>query len=146
LQKLTRIGIAPPLIRAARRTNIPDMARLYHRTDAGRRAWDTQNKLVPLDCRRVLGYVDKDTAAEQIGQKLGWSEAAVKEILGELEAGGLVTSVDSGPDRNELDFTGSFRVEDLQAATKKKQPGRQDLDFTGPLSIDALRAARDKSK
>ena len=122
------------------------MARLYHRTDAGRRAWDTQNKLVPLDCRRVLGFVEKDTAPEHIGKKLGWSEAAVKDILAELEAGGLVKSVDTGPDKNELDFTGSFRIEDLQAAVQKKQSGRQELDFTGPLSTDALRAASDKSK
>ena len=121
------------------------MARLYHRTDAGRRAWDTQNKLVPLDCRRVLGFVEKDTAPEHIGKKLGWSEAAVKDILAELEAGGLVKSVDTGPDKNELDFTGGFRVEDIQAALRK-QAGREELDFTGPLSADALRAAQDKAK
>jgi hypothetical protein len=120
------------------------VARLYHRTDAGRRAWDTQNKLVPLDCRRVLGFVEKDTAPADIGHKLGWSEAAVNEILAELEAGGLVKSVDTGPDKNELDFTGSFRIEDLQAAAQKH--GREDLDFTGPLSVDAVRAAHDKSK
>jgi hypothetical protein len=120
------------------------MARLYQRTDAGRRAWDTQNKLVPLDCRRVLGFVEKDTAASDIGRQLGWSEVAVIEVLAELEAGGLVKSVYVGADRNELDFTGSFRVEDLQAAAKNQD--REDLDFTGPLSLDAVRAARDKSK
>ena len=121
------------------------MARLYYRTDAGRRAWDTQNKLIPLDCRRVLGFVEKDAIAEEIGRKLGWSEAAVKDVLAELEAGGLVKSVDTGPDKSELDFTDSFRVEDIQAALRR-QGGRQDLDFTGPLSTDALRAAQDKSK
>ena len=119
------------------------MPRLYRRTDAGRRAWDTQNSLVPLDCRRVLGFVERDTAPKDIGEKLGWSEAAVSEILAELEAGGLVKSVETAPGKSELDFTGSFRVEDLQAAAHKRD--REDLDFTGPLSLDDLRAARDKS-
>jgi hypothetical protein len=121
------------------------MARLYQRTEAGRRAWDTQNILVPLDCRRVLGFVEEDTAVEDIGRQLGWSEAAVNDILAELEAGGLVRSVDAGPDRNELDFTGNFRVEDIQAALRK-QGEREDLDFTGPLSVDAVRAAHNKAK
>jgi len=119
------------------------MARLYRRTDAGRRAWDTQNSLVPLDCRRVLGFVERDTAPTAIGEKLGWSEAAVKEILDELEAGGLVKSVETGPDKNALDFTDSFLVADIQAA---QQRIREDLDFTGPLSLDAVRAADKKAK
>lgn len=122
------------------------MARIYSRTESGRRAWDTQNKLVPLDCRRVLGFVEKGAAPEDIGRKLGWSEVAVKEILAELEAGGLVTSVEAGPDKNELDFTGNFRVEDIQAALRKQSEKRKDLDFTGPLSADAVRAAHEKAK
>lgn len=119
------------------------MARLYNRTDAGRRAWDTQNSLVPLDCRRVLGFVERDATPRDIGSKLGWSEAAVNEILAELEAGGLVKSVQTAGSKDDLDFTGSFRVEDLQAAAQRPP---DDLDFTGPLSLDALRAADDKSK
>ena len=117
------------------------MARLYTRTDAGRRAWDSQNSLVPLDCRRVLGFVEKDTAAEVICAKLGWSAGAVGDILRELEEGGLVRSVDMGPDGSELDFTGSFRIEDIQAAQQRM---RKELDFTGPLSADDLRAAQEK--
>ena len=117
------------------------MGRLYHRTDAGRRAWDTQNSLVPLDCRRVLGFVERDTSPGDIGAKLGWSTALVDDILKELEAGGLVKSVDTGPDKDALDFTGQFLVADFQAAQQRAQ---DDLDFTGPLSLDALRAAGDK--
>jgi len=117
------------------------MPRLYSRTDAGRRAWDTQNSLVPLDCRRVLGFVGKDTAPSDIREKLGWSEAALEEILKELEAGGLVKSVETGPDKNALDFTGNFLVADIEAA---QQRIREELDFTGPLSADDLRAAREK--
>lgn len=146
LQKLTLAVNSPPLILAAPRKIIGAMARLYNRTESGRRAWDTQNRLVPLDCRRVLGFVEKDAAADDIGRKLGWTEAAVKEILAELEAGGLVRSVDTGPDKNELDFTGNFSVEDIRAALRKQNEERQDLDFTGPLSADAVRAAHDKTK
>lgn len=122
------------------------MARLYTRTDAGRRAWDTQNSLVPLDCRRVLGFVERDTAADDICARLGWSEGAVNDILRELEEGGLVKSIDTGPDRNELDFTGNFRIEDIQAALREQRARaeRPDLDFTGPLSVDDLRAAQEK--
>ena len=117
------------------------MPRHYSRTDAGRRAWDSQNKLVPLDCRRVLGFVGHDTAPGDIREKLGWSEAAVDEILKELEQGGLVKSVDTGPDQSALDFTGNFLVADIEAAQQRL---REDLDFTGPLSVDDLRAAREK--
>lgn len=121
--------------------NIFAMPRLYSRTDAGRRAWDSQNKLVPLDCRRVLGFVGHDTAPRDIREKLGWSEAAVDEILKELEEGGLLKSVETGPDKSALDFTGQFLVADIEAA---QQHLREDLDFTGPLSADDLRAAREK--
>jgi hypothetical protein len=118
------------------------MPRLYNRTDAGRRAWDTQNSLVPLDCRRVLGFVERDTSPGDIGAKLGWSEAAVEDILKELEAGGLVKSVETAPDKNALDFTGNFLIADIEAAQRR---ARDDLDFTGPLSTDDLSAARNKS-
>ena len=120
------------------------MSRLYSRTDAGRRVWDSQNSLVPLDCRRVLGFIGHDTNPGEIREKLGWSEAAVDEILKELEAGGLVKSVDAGPDKNALDFTDSFLIADLKAAAAaQRAPG--NLDFTGPLSTDALRAANKKT-
>ncbi|MDH4095849.1 MAG: MarR family transcriptional regulator [Betaproteobacteria bacterium] len=117
------------------------MSRLYTRTEAGRRAWDSQNSRVPLDCRRVLGFVEKDTAAEVICTRLGWSAGAVGDILRELEESGLVRSVDMGPDKSELDFTGSFRIEDIRAGQQRM---RQELDFTGPLSADDLRAAQEK--
>lgn len=132
------------MLSAFQRQKLFAMARLYSRTDAGRRAWDTQNSVVPLDCRRVLGFVSKDTATGEIREKLGWSEAALDEILKELEDGGLVKSVDAGPDKNALDFTDSFLIADLKAAAATK-PARGDLDFTGSLSTDALRAANKKT-
>lgn len=119
------------------------MARLYSLTAAGRKAWDTQNGRVPLDCRRVLGYVGTDTDPADLRAKLGWSEAALNEILRELEESGLVKSVGTGPSADDLDFTGNFQIADIQAAQERM---REELDFTGPLSIDELRAARDKDK
>ena len=102
------------------------MRRLYSRTDAGRKAWDAQDASVPLDSRRVLGLVgEKTTDAQYLARKLGWSEAAVIDVLEELEAHSMVQSV--APD---LDFTGSLSVD--------------ELDFTGSLIIADLRAAQEK--
>ena len=101
------------------------MRRLYSRTDAGRKAWDAQDASVPLDYRRVLGLVGEKTDAQYLARKLGWSEAAVNDVLEELEAHSMVQS--SAPD---LDFTGSLSVD--------------ELDFTGSLIIADLRAAQEK--
>lgn len=120
---------------------MPYMARLYSLTDAGRKVWDTQNGQVPLDYRRVLGFVGRDTDPLELRTKFGWSEAAVEEILKALEEAGLVKSVGAGLSVDELDFTGNFHIADIQAA---QQRTREELDFTGPLSVDDLRAARDK--
>jgi DNA-binding MarR family transcriptional regulator len=118
------------------------MLRLYSLTDAGRKAWDTQSSRVPLDCRRVLGLVEKDTDPRDLSTRLGWSESAVKDILKELEEGGLVRSLGAAQSREDLDFTGSFRVEDFEAAARQHM--RRELDFTQPLSEEDLRAAREK--
>ena len=117
------------------------MARLYSRTDAGRKAWDTQNSVVALDCRRVLGLLGQDTDPRELRAKLGWSESALNEILEELEQGGWVTAVETAPSRSELDFTGNFLITDIQAA---QQQLREDLDFTGSFRAEDLRAASEK--
>src|SRR3989337_2010060 len=133
-------GRAGPLHCAAlRENNSRRMARLYTRTDAGRKAWDTQNGLVALDCRRVLGLLGQDTDPRDLRAKLGWSESAVNEILEELEQGGLVKSIEMAPSGGDLDFTGNFLIPDIQAA---QQQLRDDLDFTDSFNADELRAAR----
>ena len=116
------------------------MARLYTRTDAGRRIWDAQSSQVPLESRRVLGLVGRDTDPSDLRAKLGWSESAVNDILEELEQGGWVQSVEAAPSRSELDFTGNFLIADIQAQLR----AREDLDFTGSFSADELRAAGEK--
>jgi hypothetical protein len=117
------------------------MARLYTRTDAGRRIWDAQSSQVPLESRRVLGLVGRDTDPRDLRAKLGWSESAVTDILEELEEGGLVESVETAPGTSELDFTGNFHVSVFRAALRQ---GREDLDFTGSFDAAELRAAQEK--
>ena len=119
------------------------MARLYSLTEAGRKAWDAQSARVPLDSRRVLGLVGQHTDPKDLSRKLGWSEAAVDEILKALEKDRLVKSVDAGASASELDFTGNFLVADIEAAQQRM---REELDFTQPLSAEDLRAAREKKK
>ena len=116
-----------------------DMARLYCRTEAGRKAWDTQDPRVPLEYRRILGLIAHDTDRRDLRAKLGWSDAALNEILDELEEQGMVTSVETAPD---LDFTGKLFIEELRSAHKRVH---EDLDFTSPLSVAELRAAQKKA-
>jgi DNA-binding MarR family transcriptional regulator len=113
------------------------MARLYRRTEAGRKAWDTQNGQVPLEYRRLLGLVGHDTDPRDLRAKLGWSEAALQEILDELEDQGLVNWFEADADRTDLDFTGKLALAELQAAALES--ARESLDFTTPLSIAELR-------
>jgi DNA-binding MarR family transcriptional regulator len=95
------------------------MARLYRRTEAGRKAWDTQNRQVALECRRVLGILGQDIDPRDLRAKLGWSEAALQEILDELEDQGLVHCFEVDSDRNDLDFTGTFSIAELRGQRKK---------------------------
>jgi hypothetical protein len=115
------------------------MARRYRRTDAGRKAWDTQDPQIPLEYRRVLGLVGFDTDPAELRAKLGWSEIALAEILGELEEQRLVQAIEARADSTDLDFTGKLSIAQLQAAQ------RDELDFTGPLSIAELRGAQKKA-
>lgn len=98
------------------------MTRLYSLTEAGRRAFETQSSKVPLDSRRVLGLIKPDTDPQNVCARLGWSEAAVIEILEELEFGGLVRSIgaSASPDEPDLDFTNSLKVADIQAALRAR--------------------------
>ena len=115
--------------------------RLYRRTDAGRKVWDTQNTQVPLDYRRVLGVIGLDTDPHKVRISLGLSETALDEILDELEEQGLVKSIQVSLDQTDLDFTGKFSRADLQAA---QEHAREALDFTGDFTLAELRAAAEK--
>lgn len=112
--------------------------RIYRRTEGGRKAWDTQNPGVPLEYRRILGLMNTDIQCHALRARLGrYSESELLELLAELEQCGLVESVSN----DNLDFTGSFKITDLQAAQANPQA---DLDFTGSFSAADLQAAAKK--
>ena len=92
------------------------MARLYRRTDAGRKAWDTQAANVPLDYRRVLGLIVDESDPKDVCAKLDWSEYALDEVLEELEKAGLVERLET--DDSDLDFTGTFSAARFAGAKK----------------------------
>jgi hypothetical protein len=52
----------------------------------------------------------------------------------------LAESIETAPS-SDLDFTGNFRVADIQAAQQRM---REDLDFTGSFRAEDLRAAGTK--
>jgi hypothetical protein len=118
------------------------MARLYRRTEAGRKAWDTQNSQVALEYRRVLGLLGHDIDPRDLRAKLGWSEAALQDILDELDDQGLVRWIEADPDRTDLDFTGKLTIAELQASDLEN--ARESLDFTTTFSVDELRGAQKK--
>jgi hypothetical protein len=119
------------------------MARLYRRTEAGRKVWDTQNSQVALEYRRVLGLLGHDTNPRDLQAKLGWSAAALQEILDELDDQGLVRWIEADADRTDLDFTGKLALAELQAAAVES--ARESLDFTSTFSVDELRGSQKKT-
>jgi DNA-binding MarR family transcriptional regulator len=92
------------------------MARLYRRTDAGRKAWDTQAASVPLDYRRVLGLLGDESDPKDVCERLGWSESALEEVLEELAQAGMLERLET--DDTDLDFTGAFSAAPFPAGKK----------------------------
>jgi hypothetical protein len=96
--------------------------RIYRRTEAGRKAWDTQNAGVPLDHRRVLGLVTMEMHSDEIRRRAGrYSEEGLRELLTDLESRGLLESQPEAADQ-DLDFTTELNLADVIAAANKK-PG-----------------------
>ena len=116
--------------------------RIYRRTAAGRKAWDTQDSSVPLEYRRVLGLITLDVHSDELRLRLGrYSEAAMLELLAELELLGLIESQPEALEQ-DLDFTSELNLADIMAAARQKQ----DLDFTVGLNLsEIMAAARKKS-
>jgi DNA-binding MarR family transcriptional regulator len=93
------------------------MALFYRRTEAGRKAWDSQSSNVPLEYRRVLGLFTHDTDPREVRATLGWSEGALNDVLEELEEKGMLERYETD-ERVDLDFTGSFSVAGLDPAAR----------------------------
>ena len=79
--------------------------RIYRRTEAGSRAWLTQDPALSEDHRRILGLVEGETHWDVIRTLL--RRHADYQLLAELEAQGLIASEASAA-THDLDFTAGF--------------------------------------
>ncbi|HXM81532.1 MAG TPA: hypothetical protein VN929_06360 [Burkholderiales bacterium] len=98
--------------------------RIYRRTAAGQKAWQTQDPDVPAEYRRILDLVGSGAHSAVLRGNLGGHpESHFDEWLASLEELGLIESVPHSED--DLDFTGSFSVAEirkqLEAMAKEKQ-------------------------
>ena len=124
-------------------------ARTYRRTEAGRKAWDTQNPGVPLEYRRILGLIPAEAQFDSLRARLPYSETELVEILAELEQLGLLAS-EQDFTATDLDFTSNLNVADVVAEHNRKlreserSAPQEDLDFTSSLKPAELAAARKK--
>jgi hypothetical protein len=101
--------------------------RIYRRTWAGERAWQTQDAKISPEHRRVLGLVGKGAHAAVVRASLqGWSEEDVENCLAYLER---IAAVESVPvvDEGDLDFTGNFQVAAIRAELEKLKEKSQTI-------------------
>jgi len=95
------------------RAEVGSIERSYRRTEAGRKAWETQSSSVPLEFRRVLGFIPDESHTNEVRARLRrYSDDEVLELLEALESRGLIESAPMAAGQ-DLDFTGSFRFSDL---------------------------------
>ncbi len=87
--------------------------KIYRRTEAGLKVWETRNMGLAVECRRILGMVSDDTHSDAIRSVLrSFSDAQIDDWLAQLESLRLLESSPAAPER-DLDFTGNFKVSDL---------------------------------
>jgi hypothetical protein len=93
--------------------------RIYRRTWAGERAWQTQDPRISPKHHRVLGLVGKGVHGVVVRASLqGWSEADVDDCLTHLERSGALESVPLA-EEDDLDFTGNFHLAAIRAELEK---------------------------
>jgi hypothetical protein len=122
--------------------------RIYRRTEAGRKAWDTQNPGVPLEYRRILGLIPAEAKLDALRTRLPCSEEELVEILAELEQLGLLASEEDFT-ATDLDFTSNLSVAEVVAEHNRRLESargglQEELDFTSSLKLAELDAARKK--
>jgi hypothetical protein len=87
--------------------------KIYRRTEAGLKVWESRNVGLPVECRRILGMVADDTHSEAIRAVLrSFSDAQIDNWLAQLESLRLLESSPAEPER-DLDFTGNFKISEL---------------------------------
>jgi hypothetical protein len=93
-------------------------ARLYRRTQAGKAAWQRQDAGVPVEYRRILGWIETDTHPDSLRARLArYSEAETLDMLDELVERGLLEAVEASA-QHDRDFTGNFNVADFGKAAR----------------------------
>jgi hypothetical protein len=81
------------------------LERIYRRTEAGWKAWNTRDPAVSDEHRRILGLIQGETHWDVMRTLL--RRHVDFQRLAELETQGLVVSEAAAP-AHDLDFTGSF--------------------------------------
>ncbi len=103
------------------------MARLeciYRRTDAGSRAWESNDASLPAEYRRILGLLQFETHSNAVRAALRrHTDEDIFAWLADLEKLGLVVS-EQVTSKHDLDFTGTFSLAEIAAAHKSTPPGQ----------------------
>ena len=87
--------------------------RVYRRTEAGLKAWESRNPGVSVQCRRILGMIADETHPDSIRAVLReFSDSQIDTWLAQLESLRLLESAPAASG-NDLDFTGDFKVSDF---------------------------------
>ena len=94
--------------------------RILRVTDAGRKAWDTQDAKVPRDYRRILGLIESEAHSDVVrGYLRRYPDKLIYEWLSELEDLGLVESTADAA-AHDLDFTASLKLPEMIAEDRKR--------------------------
>jgi hypothetical protein len=94
--------------------------RIYRRTSAGNKAWDTRDPNLPVEFLRILGVIGVGAHAAVICTSLrDYPEEHVSEWIANLEELGLIESMQAGP-KDDLDFTGSFNIATVRAELERR--------------------------
>jgi len=82
--------------------------KFYVRTPEGKAALHGQDPRVPVEYRRLLGLVERETHPEALRRRLGrFSEDDTRALLDELVDRGLLQVVDANA-RNTIDYSGNL--------------------------------------
>lgn len=121
---------------------MPTKERSYLLTEAGRRAWETEDLSVPEDYRRILWLMDFHGKEAVVGELLRRYPAKVlDEWLGEMEHLGLIEAATDGSDRSAFSARTADRTGNMdQAAVKRShQAASEHLTHTGAyIAADRL--------